>query len=163
MKVTDKSEEEVIAMLSKKSIAVFGIVVLSLFLVTTVSVSAADTTEQFVNQIDQILKDNPLKPGDKAQQIIIAQDDTITFYVMRITPGVWIKPHIHKTHDESIYFIKGTAQMLINDKWVDMKPGTLHFNPMGKVHSLKVTGDEPLVIISIFTPAMKEVDRHYLE
>jgi mannose-6-phosphate isomerase-like protein (cupin superfamily) len=44
-----------------------------------------------------------------------------------------------------------------------MKPGTLHFNPMGKVHSLKTTGNEPVVIISIFTPAMKETDRHFVE
>ncbi|MDO9529919.1 MAG: hypothetical protein Q7J27_12300, partial [Syntrophales bacterium] len=37
-----------------------------------------------------------------------------SLYVFRITPGVFIKPHFHKTHDESIYFIKGPAQMLIN-------------------------------------------------
>jgi mannose-6-phosphate isomerase-like protein (cupin superfamily) len=34
---------------------------------------------------------------------------------------------------------------------------------MGKVHSTKVTGNEPLVVISIFTPAMKEPDRHFVE
>jgi mannose-6-phosphate isomerase-like protein (cupin superfamily) len=151
-------------MFSKRKIAMCGIVVfLSIFLVTLVSANAADTTEQVVNTIDQILKDNPLKPGEKSQMITIAQDDAITLYVMRFTKGLWIKPHFHKTHDETIYFIKGTAQMLINDKWVDMKPGTLHFNPMGKVHSLKSTSDEPTVIISVFTPAMKVVDRQYLE
>ena len=151
-------------MLSKRNIAVFGIIVfMSIFLVNLVSVNAADTTEQYVNNIDQILKENPLKPGEKAQQITIAQDDTISLYVFRLCEGVWIKPHFHKTHDETIYFIKGAAQMLINDKWVDMKPGTLHFNPMGKVHSLKTVGSEPLVFISVFTPAMKEVDRHFIK
>jgi len=151
-------------MSSKRNITMCGIIVfLSIFLVNLVSVNAADTTEQVVKHIDQILKDNPMEPGKKAQQITIAQDDTISLYVFRLTEGVWIKPHIHKTHDETIYFVKGTAQMLINDKWVDMKPGTLHFNPMGKVHSLKTVGSEPVVIISVFTPAMKVVDRHYVE
>ena len=151
-------------MFSKRNITICGIIVfLSIFLVNLISVNAADTTEQVVNNIDQILKENPLKPDQKAQTITVAQDDTISFYVMRLTKGIWVKPHIHKTHDESIYFVKGTAQMLINNKWVDMKPGMLHFNPMGKVHSLKSTSDEPLVIISIFTPAMKVVDREYLK
>jgi len=151
-------------MLSKRNITICGIVVfLSIFLVTLVPANAADTTEQVVNQIDQILKENPMKPDEKIQTITIAQDDTISFYVMRIVEGVWIKSHMHKTHNESIYFVKGTAQMLINNKWVDMKPGTLHFNPMGKIHSLKNTGNEPLVIISIFTPGMKVVDRYFVE
>ena len=151
-------------MLSKRNITIYGIVVFAfIFLSTLVPINAADTTEQVINQIDKILKDNPLKPDQKAQTIKIAEDDTISLLVLRVTKGVWVKPHIHKTHNESIYFVKGTGQMLINDKWVDVKPGSLHFNPMNKVHSLKNTGSEPIVIISIFTPAMKETDRHFVE
>ena len=151
-------------MLSRRNISISGIVVfLFIFLVTLVSINAADTTSQIITHIDEILKANPLKAGEKAQTITIAQDDTISLLVLRATEGVVIKSHLHKTHDETVYIIKGTGQMLINDKWVDIKPGTLHFNPMGKVHSTKVTGNEPLVVISIFTPAMKELDRHFVE
>jgi mannose-6-phosphate isomerase-like protein (cupin superfamily) len=151
-------------MLSKRNITMCGIIVFAfIFLATLVPINAADTTEQVINQIDGILKENPLKPGEKAQTIKIAEDDTISLLVLRATEGVWVKPHMHKTHDETVYVIKGRAQLLINDKWVDIKPGTLHFNPMGKVHSVKVTSSEPLVIISIFTPAMKETDRHFVK
>jgi len=151
-------------MLSKRNISISGIVVfLFIFLVTLVSINAADTTSQIITHIDEILKANPLKAGEKAQTITIAQDNTISLLVLRATEGVVIKSHLHKTHDETVYIIKGTGQMLVNDKWVDIKPGTLHFNPMGKVHSTKVTGNEPLVVISIFTPAMKELDRHFVE
>ena len=31
--------------------------------------------------------------------------------------------------------------MFINDKWVDVRAGSLHFNPIGKVHASKVTGE----------------------
>jgi mannose-6-phosphate isomerase-like protein (cupin superfamily) len=151
-------------MLSRRNITLCGIVVfLSIFLATLVSIDAADTTSQIINHIDEILQANPLKAGEKAQTITIAQDDTISLLVLRVTPGVWVKPHVHKTHDETVYVIKGTGQLLINDKWVDIKPGSLHFNPMGKVHSVKSTGNEPLVVISIFTPAMKETDRHFVK
>jgi mannose-6-phosphate isomerase-like protein (cupin superfamily) len=71
--------------------------------------------------------------------------------------------HFHKTQDETIYVIKGKGKMLVNNKWVDIKPRSFHFNPMGKVHSIKNIGNEPLVIISIFTPAMKEFDRHFVQ
>ncbi len=150
-------------MLSKKNIILYGMVVLLFILqITLVSLCAADTS-QIISHIDKILEENPLKAGEKVQSITIAQDDTISFLVLRATDGVVIKPHFHKTHNETVYVIKGTGQMLINDHWVNVKPGSLNFNPMGKIHSAKVIGDEPMVVLSIFTPAMKEIDRHFVE
>jgi quercetin dioxygenase-like cupin family protein len=151
-------------MLSKRCILTYGIVIcLFLFFGTSSPVNSADTTAQIITQVDEILKENPLKAGDKIQAIKIAEDDTVTFVVARYIEGAELKPHSHKTHDESVYVIKGTGQMLVNDKWVSVKAGSIHFNPMGKVHSTKNTGNEPLVIISIFTPGMKEPDRHFVE
>ena len=151
-------------MLSKRNITTCGIVLfLFIFLATLVPINAADTTEQIINQIDEILKENPLKPGEKAQTIKIAEDDTVTLLVLRLTEGVEVKKHYHKTHNEILLGIKGMGQMMVNDKWVDMKPGTVHFNPMGKGHAAKNIGKEPLVIISIFTPAVKEPDRYFVE
>jgi len=151
-------------MLSKRNIPVLGIAIcLFFFLATLTNLNAADTTFQVITHIDEILKENPLKAGAKVQMIPIAQDDTISLFVVRYIEGFILKPHYHKTHDETICVIKGTGQMLVNDKWVDIKPGSLHFNPIGKVHSIKHTGDEPLVFIPIFTPALKEPDRHFVE
>jgi mannose-6-phosphate isomerase-like protein (cupin superfamily) len=151
-------------MLSKRNISICGIVgFLFLLFVSLASLNAADPTEQIVTHIDEILKANPLPAGEKVQRIKIAQDDTISFLVLRLTEGGVVKSHFHKTHDETVYVIKGTAQMFINDKWVDINPGTVHFNPMGKVHATKNTGNEPLVVISIYTPAMKEPDTNFVE
>ena len=143
---------------------VCGIVVcLFLCFSTLAPVSAQDTTDQIISQLDEILTQNPLPAGQKAQTIKIAEDNTITFTIMRVTEGAGLKPHFHKTHDEVIYVIRGTGQIFVNDTWIDVKPGSVHFNPMGKVHSSKQTGNEPLVGISIFTPAMKEPDRHFVQ
>ena len=133
-----------------------------LFAVFTIT-NAADTTSQIVTQVDEILKDTPLKAGEKIQRIKVAEDDTITVFVVRLGEGAEIKAHFHETHDETVYVIKGTGKMLVGNKWTDIKPGTLHFNSMGKVHYVKNTGDEPLVAISIFTPAMREPDSHFVE
>lgn len=151
-------------MLSKRNTSVSGVVVcLLLFFATFTVTNAADTTSQIVTHVDQILKENPLKAGEQIQLITIAQDDTITVIVGRIIEGAEVKRHFHKTHDETVCVIKGTGQQMINDQWVDIKPGSVHFNPMTKVHSTKNTGSGELVFVSIFTPAMKEVDRNFVQ
>jgi quercetin dioxygenase-like cupin family protein len=151
-------------MLSKRNTSMCGIVVcLFLFFATLTLTNAADTTSQIVTHVNEILKQNPIKAGEQVQLINIAQDDTITVIVGRIIEGAEVKRHFHKTHDETVCVIKGTGQQMINDQWFDIKPGSVHFNPMTKVHSTKNTGNGELVFISIFTPAMKEVDRNFVQ
>ena len=150
-------------MLSKRSISIFGISVCLFFFFALTTIHAADTTEQIINQIDEILKANPLPAGEKVQRIKVAEDNTITVLVLRIVEGVEVKNHIHKTHNETIVGIKGMGQLMIGDKWVDVKPGTVHFNPMGKAHAAKHIGKEPCVVISIYTPAMREPDTHFVQ
>ena len=91
--------------------------------------------------------------------ITVAQENNVTFYVARLAEGAAIKPHFHKTHDETVYVYKGSGKMLINGKWVDVGPGSVHFNPMTRIHATKNAGKDQLIIISIFTPAMKDQDR----
>jgi mannose-6-phosphate isomerase-like protein (cupin superfamily) len=46
---------------------------------------------------------------------------------------------------------------------VEVKAGSLHFNPANAVHAIRNTGTEPLVALVLFTPGMKETDRHFTE
>ena len=143
------------------TLAIFACLVLSF--ATVNPAKAANSTEQILTQIDNILNANPLKATDKLQMINVVQDDTTTIYVARFIEGAEVKPHLHKTHNEMVYILKGSGQMLINGNWIDVKPGTFHFNPMNKVHATKNTGKEHLVIFSIFTPSMKEPDRYFVD
>ena len=143
------------------ALTIFACLVLSF--VAAVPAKAANTTEQILTQIDDILAANPMKATDKVQLINVAQDDTVSINIARAREGAGLKPHVHKTHDEMVYIIKGSGQMFINGKWIDVKPGTVHFNPMNKVHATRNTGKEDLVLLSIFTPSMKEPDRHYVD
>ncbi len=150
-------------MVSKRTILVLGIVGCLSFLPSMVmNLHAADTTSQTIAHVDEILQENPLRAGEESQMIGFAQGDTVTVIVVTLIEGFGGKPHFHETHAEAAYIVKGTGQMLMNDKWVDDKPGSLHFNPTGKVHAAKNAGNEPLVYISILTPAMKELDTHFV-
>ena len=149
-------------MLSRKA-EVTLVVCLLVLLTIAANGNAVDTTSQLVAHVDEILQANPLKAGEKVQMIKIAEDDTVSLYVVRFVESNVVKKHFHKTHDETIYVTKGSGQLLVDDKWVDLKPGSIHFNPMGKIHSTRNTGNEPLVFITVFTPAMKETDRNFVE
>ena len=151
-------------MLSKKSNIWGSIVICLFFFILALKCSYAEnTTTQIISHIDEILKANPLKEGEKFQTINVAQTDTVSLLVARFTEGFAPKPHFHKSHDETTYIIRGTGKIYINNVWVDVKPGNIHYNPMGKVHTTRNTGNEPLVFLSIFTPPMKERDMVFVE
>lgn len=152
-------------MSSNKDISIWGIVACLFFLLSpSTNVNAAETTTPIITDIEEILKANPIEAGKNVRLITIAETEAVTVYVVSSIEGFFLKPHIHKTHDETVYVIRGKGQMLINDKWVDIQPGSVHFNPMGKVHAVKHAGGvEQLVGLSVFTPAMKETDRHFVQ
>ena len=146
----------------KKSGLLCLIVAAMLLLSFSVS-SAADKGCQIVGNIDQILKANPFPAGKKLQIINIAQDDAATYNIVRLRQGGAVKPHIHKTHTEFVYVITGKGQLLVNKKQVSVGPGSVHFNPIGKIHGLKNEDKAELVILSIFTPAMKVRDLQFIK
>ncbi|OPY86815.1 MAG: Quercetin 2,3-dioxygenase [Syntrophaceae bacterium PtaU1.Bin231] len=121
--------------------------------------AVAGPTDQLITTAEDILAANPMKAGDKLQMITVTQDGTMTFYVARLAEGAEIKPHFHKTHSETVYVFKGKGEMFIDGKWVAVGPGSVHFNPMTKIHATRNKGNGRLVLFSIFTPQMKEIDR----
>ncbi|HYR02422.1 MAG TPA: cupin domain-containing protein [Syntrophobacteria bacterium] len=147
----------------KKALTV--VLVVGLFACGVIAAVAAegDTGWQIIAKVDELLEKNPLARGEKAQMIKIAEDDTITAYVIRMAPGAELGPHVHRTHNEIEYFIRGTALLFVNESWVEVRPGIIHFNPMGKAHGMRNTGSEPFVALIAFTPAMRETDRHFLK
>ncbi len=119
--------------------------------------------EPILTNIDEILDANPLKEGEEFQVIEIAQDDSVSFRLVRSTVGHQLNPHFHKGHTEIILVVKGSGQTLVKGKWISIRPGTVHYNPAKKIHSIQNTGTEPLVTLTIFTPALKEPDRIFVE
>jgi quercetin dioxygenase-like cupin family protein len=122
-----------------------------------------DTVRQIVVQIDEILRDNPVPAGEKSRAFKLVDDDAISIIVSCMLEGAELKHHYHKKHAETEYFVRGTGELLVGDRWVEVKAGSLHFNPANAVHAIRNTGTEPLVVLVVFTPGMKETDRHFTE
>ena len=122
-----------------------------------------DALRQIITQVDEILKDNPVPAGEKSRAVKLVDDDAISIIMSCMLEGAELKHHYHKKHAETEYFIRGTGQLLVNGSWVEIGAGSLHYNPAGAVHAIRNTGKEPLVVLILFTPGMKETDRHFTE
>src|SRR5512139_1401888 len=122
-----------------------------------------DAMRQIIAQVDEILKDNPVPAGEKSRAVKLVDVDAISIIVSCMLEGAELKSHYHVKHAETEYFIRGTGQLLVGDRWVEVGAGNLHFNPAHAVHAIRNTGTEPLVVLVLFTPGMKETDRHFTE
>lgn len=80
------------------------------------SADSTNTTSQILSNIEEVLKNNPMPASAKSQMIKIAEDDSISLYLIRMLEGAELGPHYHKTHTETEYTIKGTGLLLVNDK-----------------------------------------------
>ena len=85
-------------------------------------------------------------------------DSSVTSTVIWIKKEV--KPHYHATHDEHVYVIEGTGQMLLGKEHIDVGPGDLIYIPKGTIHALRVTSkDKPMKVLSIQSPEFDGSDR----
>jgi quercetin dioxygenase-like cupin family protein len=74
-----------------------------------------------------------------------------------------VKPHIHSTHEETIYVVRGRGRALVGGEWQEISAGTvLHFQGQ-TVHSVKAEPGDPLVFLCHFAPGMKEMDRAFVD
>lgn len=144
-------------------VILIGMVCFLALIVQPVESGQGDTTRQILTHIDKVLDENPLPPGKNSQLIKIAEDDTVSMFVVRMMPGAELGPHFHKGHDEIEYVIRGRAELFIDGKWVEFKSGSIHFNPIEKIHAARNRGDEPLIVLIAFTPGMRETDRHFVK
>jgi len=157
----------VIAMLSKKSIAICGVVMgFFIFCTFAQAETQAKTTDQILTTVDDVLKANPLKAGEEAQTIKIAEGRAMALLIIRVAEGAEFKFLFYLTDDEIVYTIKGEGRILISqkrvvgkklEKWVELKTGNIYFNSRANVCSIKNTGSGELVIISISSPSSSQL------
>ncbi len=63
--------------------------------------------------------------------------------------------HKHDNEEEIIYVISGRGETQVGDKVYPLEPGVAVFTEPGVEHGVKTLGDEPLVLISVFSPPVR--------
>lgn len=77
------------------------------------------------------------------------------FGVVTFAPGSDPGTHRHENEEEIIYVISGIGKTRVGDQEYPLKPGVAVFTEPGVEHGVTVLGDEPLVLISVFSPPVK--------
>lgn len=77
------------------------------------------------------------------------------FGVVSFPPGSDPGTHSHASEEEIIYVLSGRGETRIDDKVYPLEPGIAIFTEPGMEHGVKTLGDEPLVLISVFSPPVK--------
>jgi mannose-6-phosphate isomerase-like protein (cupin superfamily) len=60
--------------------------------------------------------------------------------------------HMHENEEEIIYILSGRGQIVFADGADDLEPGVATFIPPGVEHRIAVVGDEPLRMVTLFSP-----------
>ncbi|MCX4856341.1 cupin domain-containing protein [Streptomyces canus] len=76
-------------------------------------------------------------------------------------PGGNAPPHLHRTHTEAFYVVRGRFEVLTGDELIEAGPGAFCYAPRGVPHAFKNIGDEPGTLLSVINPAGYE--NHFRE
>jgi mannose-6-phosphate isomerase-like protein (cupin superfamily) len=73
--------------------------------------------------------------------------------VMSIPPGGEAGEEIHKYTEQTLFFISGTGEGILNDEKFPIGPGDVVVVVPGTKHNFITTGTEPLKLYTVYAPA----------
>jgi len=82
----------------------------------------------------------------------------MTFSVGYFAPGEGLKPHLHPESEEVYYVVRGEGIVLIGEerKPLPIDPDTAIYIPPGKIHGVKNSGEDRLVICFFVAPGKEK-------
>lgn len=78
--------------------------------------------------------------------------------IMTIPPGGEIGEEVHEDTDQILTFVSGAGQADLNGHTHPIEAGDQCAVPAGARHNFRNTGDEPLVLYTIYSPPEHAVD-----
>lgn len=114
-------------------------------------------TLSFSQEITNVKELQPTEVYDNIHIKKLDTDSNSTSFVIWIKKGV--KSHKHEHHSEVLYVIEGEGEMTIDKKTSNIKAGDYFRIPKNTYHSLKVTSEKPVKVISVQAPEFFGKDR----
>jgi quercetin dioxygenase-like cupin family protein len=75
--------------------------------------------------------------------------------VVTFPPGSDPGTHRHEKEEEIIYVVSGRGETRVGDRVYPLEPGVAVFTEPGIEHGVRTTGEEDLVLVSVFSPPVK--------
>ncbi|MEW6410015.1 MAG: cupin domain-containing protein [Nitrospirota bacterium] len=87
--------------------------------------------------------------------ITSADNPSMSFHRGTVEVGGAILPHTHEKETETYYILSGKSEGTMGNDKGTYTFGSLFMAPPGVLHGLENIGDEPVEIVSVFTPPIK--------
>ncbi|MCU0631307.1 MAG: cupin domain-containing protein [Methanoregulaceae archaeon] len=102
----------------------------------------------------------PWKPHPKWEGVFLkdlvtgkATGGKFSYHLVKVNKDFEVKDHDHTTQWEWNLIISGDGIFVIGDKEVTIEPGQTFVTPPG-IHHIVSAGDQDLLLLAIFTPAL---------
>ena len=105
--------------------------------------------------LDDILKKNPLGPGQTARATPAAKLPHVELQVIEMSK---IRLHHHDQEHHILYVVRGQGTARLEDETRDLKAGDFFTIPKGVKHGFAKTGDQNLVLMTVGTPGWKPLE-----
>ncbi|MDT8412009.1 MAG: cupin domain-containing protein [Vicingaceae bacterium] len=119
------------------------------------------TTLGFAQEKQSLETIEPEVAYENIHVVSIYENEHASYYL------IWIKQsvtsHKHIEHTESITVIDGTGIMTIGEQQFEIKKGDFFIIPKGTFHSLKVSSETPVKVLSVQMPKFNKEDRVFEE
>ena len=95
-------------------------------------------------------------PGVSIQDFLtVSENDKVTVRHVKVEQGGHIISHSHDVW-EVFYMVEGEGEAVMGDRTEICSKGTCFIAPAGVRHSLKNTGNAPILLLCVFTPPLIE-------
>jgi quercetin dioxygenase-like cupin family protein len=108
--------------------------------------------------LEKILADNPLAPGDNIKVANLGRSASASQHVVQIRDREFL--HVHKIHDATVTMLRGQGYLVLDRQRINLKAGDGIHIPRGVAHQYVNTAGEPTVALAVYAPAFDGKDTH---
>ncbi len=128
----------------------------NLVLIVCLTAGYCTANAQFVTSLDTISVKN-----DKPVYVEkLASDPLVSSFLIEIEKEVAM--HFHKQHSEHVYVLSGAGLLTLDNETYRIEAGNLIYIPQATLHSVVVTSDEPMRVLSIQAPEYSGRDQVFV-
>ena len=109
-------------------------------------------------ELDKILADNPLAPGDNIKAANLGRSASASQHVVQIRDREIL--HVHKIHDATVTMMRGQGYLVLDKKRINLQAGDIVHIPRGVAHQYVNTSSDPTVVMAVYSPALDGKDTH---
>lgn len=117
---------------------------------TSLGFAIANNKPEFLNAAVYEWSEIPVKKTDVGEYRQVIRQPTATLHelelhVTTLNPGLSSHPPHQHVNEELVIIREGTVEVLVNNEWKRIGPGSVVFNSTNSVHALRNVGKTPAV------------------